>query len=458
MGMKRRRMGGEYKALSVAALRRGVGVGGPGGLGGSGAGSGSGSAGGYADWRERLYGPLREEGLFPWDRMYGEEYAVASVVSVSAALRTEIAEATERLGRVFNRTLHMARLGEPALFEALGLPEATWRAVRVYVSESLPTVIGRFDFAETPRGLKMLELNSDTPTSVVEAYAVNGRVCELVGMGNPNAGMTSHLREAFTGAAVAYAAAGFAVDRVAFSALDWHEEDAGTTRYLLAQSGLEGRFVPLSDLRVYEDRLCEWKDGRHEPIDLLYRLHAMEKLAEDEDEEDGYPTGAHVLDLLARGRLCSINPPSALLAQTKAFQALIWNLHAAGDGGFFTQEEHEAIEAYMLPTYLEESSLAGVRPYVTKPVLGREGGAVTLYGADGAVQERDGEVNYWEQPMVVQEQVDLPVVELETERGVERGRMLWGSFLTGGKASAIVARAGGRITGNLSYYVPIGLE
>ncbi|MFK7694935.1 glutathionylspermidine synthase family protein [Paenibacillus sp. HJGM_3] len=411
----------------------------------------------YAAWRERLYGPIREAGVFAWDRMYGEEYAVASCIRISPALRKEIAEATERLGVVYNRTLQMARLGDDALFEALGLPSETWGAVRVTSSDAYPTVIGRFDWAETADGLKMLELNSDTPTSIVEAYEVNGRICAQLGLQDPNAGMAAHLREALQAAVDAYAAQGHAVDRVAFSALDWHEEDAGTTRYLLARSGLtHARFVPLADLRVFEDRLCEWRGdtGVHEPIDLLYRLHALEKLAEERDEGDGYPTGAHVLDLMARGRLSVLNPPAAFLAQSKAFQALIWNLHEAGE--FYTAEEHETIERYMLPTYME-NRFEGVRPYVSKPIFGREGGAVTLYGADGSVQEKDGEAQYWEQPMVYQQRVELPVVELETEKGLEACRLLWGSFLIGGRASAIVARAGGRITGNLSYYVPVGL-
>jgi glutathionylspermidine synthase len=154
------------------------------------------SGGPYAQWRESLYGPIRDEGLFTWDRMQGEEYAVASLIRMSPALRIEIAEATERLGRVFNRTLQMARQGEDALFEALGLPPEAWEAVRVSVSDTLPTVIGRFDFAETEQGLKMLELNSDTPTSIVEAYEVNGRVAGLFGASDPNAGMGGHLGEA----------------------------------------------------------------------------------------------------------------------------------------------------------------------------------------------------------------------------------------------------------------------
>ncbi len=410
----------------------------------------------YAEWRERLYADIREGGSFAWDRMYGEEYAVASLIRIRPSLRAEIAAATEKLGLVFSRTVHMARQGEYSLFEALGLPVETWDAVRIAGSELMPTVIGRFDFAETDQGLKMLELNSDTPTSIVEAYEVNGHVCSMFGVKDPNAGMKQHLRDALMAGAAQYAARGYAVDRVAFSALDWHEEDAGTTRYLLACSGLDGRFVPLSDLRVYEDQLCVWQeDGTHEPIDLLYRLHALEKLAEEKDAEDGYPTGAHALDLMARRKVCVLNPPSALIAQSKALQALIWNLHEAGE--FFTPEEHETIRTYMLPTYMEDQ-FEGQRPFVSKPIFGREGGGVTLYRADGTVEERDGEGLYWDQPMIVQECVELPIVELETERGLERCRLLWGSFLVGGKASAIVARAGGRITGNLSYYVPVGLE
>jgi glutathionylspermidine synthase len=408
----------------------------------------------YAERRERLYGPLRQEGLFTWDRMYGEEYALAAIHRIDEAFRREIADATDRLGRVINRTVQIVRQGDEALLQALALPEATWNAVRVSVSDDIPTVIGRFDFAETDRGLKMLEFNSDTPTGIVEAFEVNGRVCEAYGLDDPNAGMERHLRDAFLEAVDAYRRQGYATESIVFSALDWHEEDAGTTRYLLERSGLRGRFAALSDLRVYEDRLCLLAEGRHEPIDLLYRLHALEKLAEERDT-DGYPTGAHVLDLMARRRLAVLNPPAALISQTKALQALIWNLHEAGE--FYTDEEHDVIEAYMLPTDLE-NRFAGRAAYVSKPVFGREGGAVTLYDADGTPADRDGEELYWDQPMVYQERVELPVIGLETERGRTEGRLLWGSFLVGGRASAIIARAGGPITGNLSYFVPVGLH
>lgn len=402
-----------------------------------------------------MYAPLREEGLFTWDRMYDEEYALATILPIAESRRRQIADATERLGAIIGKAVRIARQGGEELFRELGLPEATWRAVRIAVSEGQPTVVGRFDFAWTDEGLKMLEFNADTPTSIVEAFHVNGRICAEYGMADPNEGMAAHIGEAFREAAEAYRLDGYRTDSIVFSALDWHEEDAGTTRYVMRQSGLAGaRFAALADLRVYGDRLCLLRDGEHEPIDLLYRLHALEKLAEDRDT-DGYPTGAHVLDMIAERKLAILNPPSALIAQTKALQALIWNLYEAGQ--FYAEEEREAIRAYMLPTYLE-NRFEGRCAYVTKPILGREGGGVTLYEADGTFLERDGETLYWEQPMIYQQRVELPVVPVRHEGGTADARLLWGSFLIGGRASAIVARAGGRITGNLAYYVPVGME
>ncbi|MEI7026403.1 glutathionylspermidine synthase family protein [Paenibacillus sp. y28] len=409
----------------------------------------------YPAERERLYGPIREEGTFTWDVMYEEEYALAGVYYIDPALRQELAHATERLSRVMNRTVQVILQGGDDLLRELGIPEAALAAVRVSLSDAHPTIIGRFDFAQTTAGLKMLEFNSDTPTGIVEAYYVNGRVCEAYGCPDPNAGMAEHFRTAFEEAISLYRSRGLAVDSIVFSALDWHEEDAGTTRYLLQASGLHGIFAGLGDLRVYGDRLClPDRDGAHHPIDVLYRLHALEKLSEERDEIDGYPTGAHVLDLMARGRLAAINPPSALVSQTKALQALIWSLHEQGQ--FYTEEEHRDIQAYMLPTYMD-NRFQGRMPYVSKPIFGREGGAVTLHDADGTVEEQDGEQLYWEQPMIFQKRVDLPQIEVETLQGPLQGHLLWGSFCIAGRASAVVARVGGRITGNMAYYLPVGL-
>ncbi|OYD08080.1 glutathionylspermidine synthase family protein [Paludifilum halophilum] len=397
---------------------------------------------------------MRREGVFTWDWFYGEEYALASIHTIPASFQRELAFATEALGGIFTRMVSVLRQGEDELLEELGLPEPTRNAVRLSVAEEVPTIIGRFDFARTAEGLKMLELNSDTPTGIVEAFYVNGRVCTAFGMEDPNRGAEDELAAAFQEMVSEYRSKHYPVDHIVFSALGWHEEDAGTTRYLMNRSGLSARFVPLEDLRVKGDRLYAGTGEKSIPVDVWYRLHALEMLAEDEDR-DGYPTGVHILDLIARGKLAVINPPGAFIAQTKALQALIWNLHETGQ--FFTPEEHEMIDTYMLPTYLE-NRFQGRFPYVVKPVFGREGGAVVLCDSDGSVAAKDGEPAYWDQMMVYQRRVELEQVETETMKGLFRGHRLWGSFLVNGKASAILSRVDGPITGNLSYYLPVGVE
>ena len=408
----------------------------------------------YDRRREAIYGPLRQQGVFTWDSMYGEEYALASVLPVSGEFRAELKRASTALGAIFAKTSAVVMQADDELLLTLGLPEATWAAVRNSLPELLPTVIGRFDFAATPAGLKMLEFNAETPTDIVEAFYVNGKVCEAFGVVDPNAGLFTGLTEAFRRTAQCYRRRGWATDRIVFSSVDWHDEDAGTTRFLLAQSGLEAGFVPLAQLRVYEDRVQVWDGNVHTPVDLLYRLHPLEKLAEEQDT-DGYPTGRRALEIVAEGRLALINPPAAIIAQSKAVQALIWNLHESGE--FYTPEEQTAIQRYMLPTYFENRFL-GRSAYVTKPVYGREGGAVTLFGPDGVARARDEEPEYWDQPVVYQQYAELPKLTVETLNGLYCGRMIFGSFLIDGQGSGIVARVGSRITGNMAYFQPLCLS
>jgi glutathionylspermidine synthase len=414
--------------------------------------------------RETIYGQLRQDSVFTWDCMYGEEYALAGIHRIERSVHQRVMEAAEGLMTVYARTVQIVQQADDALLEELGLPRSAFAAVRLSLDASMPTVIGRFDFAVNGTDIKMLEFNSDTPTGIVEVFHVNGKLCKAYEMHDPNEGCAERLNQAFEQAVDIYRSVGYKTDRIYFSSLDWHEEDAGTTRYLLSQSGLKATFVPLSALRVNGDRLwvLDEASGKLLPIDVLYRLHALEKLAEDLDEEDDYPTGEHVLQLIAERKLAVINPPSGFIAQTKALQALIWNLHLAGQ--FYSEEEHAIIESYMLPTFLENRFAAGSsgnaesEAYVVKPILGREGSGVRIYGTDGLTLEQNHEDEYNDQLMVYQRYTELPSITVETLNGMTEGRLLWGCFVVGGQASAIILRVGGHITNNLSYYLPVGFN
>ena len=47
---------------------------------------------------------------------------------------------------------------------------------------------------------------------------------------------------------------------------------------------------------------------------------------------------------------------------------------------------------------------------------------------------------------------------MKVEKGIEELSLVFGSFLIAGKPSSIGIRAGGKITGNESYFLPVGIK
>jgi glutathionylspermidine synthase len=162
----------------------------------------------YALRREKIYAPLKQEGIFTWDCMYGEEYALADIHRIDRSLHRRMLEAAEGLAQVYARTVQIVQQADEALLEELGLPPQVFAAARLSMDALLPTIIGRFDFAINGTDIKMLEFNSDTPTGIVEAFHVNASVCAAYGIDDPNEGCALRLKMAFAHAVAAYRAAG----------------------------------------------------------------------------------------------------------------------------------------------------------------------------------------------------------------------------------------------------------
>ena len=142
--------------------------------------------------------------------------------------------------------------------------------------------------------------------------------------------------------------------------------------------------------------------------------------------------------------------------QPKSIQCLIWGL--AEKDGFYTKEEQEWIKTYMLPTYLEADTFVGRTAYVQKPSFGREGDTITIWDQQTNAAAQNSFQTYKNELPVYQSYVPLPVVSLETEKGMEELSYVFGSFLIAGKPSSIGIRAGGKITGNESYFLPVGIK
>ncbi|EJQ52297.1 Uncharacterized protein BWINRASL_01480 [Bacillus mycoides] len=388
-----------------------------------------------------------------WSDLYECEYSLFHVFPITEQMMKQLQLATERMGKIFFKTARILRnLSNEQLLE-LGFPTASLPFIRLkgMYPES---VISRFDFALTEDNrIKMLEFNSDTPTFIVECFQMNGKVCEELGYDDPNANQERLLSSGIT-KAVMEATKGMEDPNVVFTAHHEHIEDWNTTMYLSGLCHVENKVMPMTELRITADTLV---DREGVPIDVLYRqTYPIEDLIEDQDPETGDLVGVELLQLVKEGKLFIINPLSAFLLQPKSIQCLIWGL--AEEGAFYTSEEQKWIKEYMLPTYLEPDLFFGKSPFVQKPSFGREGDTITIRDKDTNIMIRNAHETYKSSLPIFQKYTELPVVFLETEKGIEKLSYVFGAFLIAGKASSIGIRAGEKITGNESYYLPVGIK
>lgn len=402
----------------------------------------------YSMNRKRFYSQ------FPtfWSDLYESEYSLYHVYSIREQTSQLLKEATERMGIIFFKTAHLLRsLTDKQLLE-FGYPPKSLPFLRL--KNLYPeTIVARFDFVLTADGFKLLEFNSDTPTFIVECFHINGKVCTEFGYLDPNESGERLLSSGIT-RAVIEASRGKMEPNIVFTAHADHIEDWNTIQYLSNLCQVKNRIVPLSALRITDGTLV---DDENLPIDVLYRqTYPLEHLVDDLDPITGDPVGIELLELVKEGKLSILNPVSAFILQPKSIQCLIWGL--AENGAFYTEEEQEWIKEYLLPTYLEAEPFSGQSAYVQKPTFGREGDTVTIWDQHSNITVQNSFQTYKEELSVYQQYVPLPTVSLETEKGIEELSLVFGSFLIAGKASGIGIRAGGKITGNESYFLPVGIQ
>lgn len=390
-----------------------------------------------------------------WPDLYGEEYALYDITPIKEPDLQEIRRCTFRVGMIYTKAARLLRNASRETYVDMGFPEETIDFLRLKtISEE--SVIARLDLIKTEDTYKCIEINADTPTFIKELYNVNGIAAKEFGMEDPNEGMEQKLGEAVR-LSIAQSAEWIqeAEPYVVFTAHDDNIEDKNTVIYLQQLYGLPAKYIPLHELEIIPEQGLF--DGRGRKIDILYRqTFPIESLILDEDAS-GNKIGKWMINLVLHKKLAMINPPSAFLLQNKAVQAVIWGLHEMNDA-FFTDEEHQWIEKYFLATYLESDPFIekGIS-FVKKPIFGREGDTVQIFGPTGKLISEEPQQNYIEVPPVYQQYIELPTITFNSEKGRSEGHMLIGSFLVNGNPSAIGVRVGGEITNNLSCFLPAGL-
>jgi len=381
-----------------------------------------------------------------WETVAGHRYALPDVVAVDDATVFALRAAAADAWSIYRRVAPLLRALPDDGLDALGIPALARDVVRLHDALAGETLVCRFDFLHDGERFRVVELNAETPFFMVESFAESGRRACAAGLRDPNAGERDRL-----GDALARALAGLpATARVGVIALNVYREDAGTASWLrdllAARVDADVAFVPAHELTVAHGAVCD----AHGALDVLYRCYPLEHFAADRG-------GRALFEAVARGAVRLLNPPSALLLQSKATQALIWGLYERGE--LFDDAERATIARTFLPTYLDRPDDGAW--YVRKPVLGREGIAVAIldeHGAAVAAGEAPPDA-YASQPVVYQRFVRAPRRRVRISDAADfEGEELATCFVVGGRPSAVGLRVGGPVTDAWSYFAPLGVR
>lgn len=395
-----------------------------------------------------------------WFDLEQTPYALYDCLSMEEFDIHTMREVAEKIIQIYHKTAKLLQHMKSDTYADLGFPTATFPFLADQVID-VPSIIQRLDMVYDGMEWKHYEINSDTPTFIMECYEINDEVANHFGYEGVNAGKKEELVRIVSDAMVqSLAVCGFSKQtaKVVFTAHKESVEDWETTVYLASLfRDFQIEVLPLEDLCIVSGDALYTKNG--ERIHLLYRqTYPLEFLVLDKDEQTEEAIGVELLQLVTKRKLALCNPISAFLLQSKAVQALIWGLHEINHE-CFTELEHTWIEKHFLPTYLDSDLFVKNHiPFVEKPVFGREGNTIQIQDGSQNVRFQVQANCYESQLKVYQKYVPLQKKRVQAPYGEIDAHILIGCFVIGKSVGAIGARAGHLITGNESYFLPIGMK
>jgi glutathionylspermidine synthase len=363
-----------------------------------------------AGWQQKV----EEAGLL-WhsgEQLYWNESAfyefTAREIELLESATNEIAEMALEAAKQLIDTKSYAKLGIPE--NAVAQIEHSWTA-------EPPSLYGRFDLAyDGVHPPKLLEYNADTPTSLLEAAAVQWYWLEDV---FPAAGQFNSIHRWLIEPSKKLSPY-FPGCRIYFCSMD-DLEDGMTVTYLMdtaRQAGLASSVFPIDEIGWDGERFL---GPDAQPLEAVFKLYPWEWMVHEE-------FGKH----LGIARTIWIEPPWKMLLSNKGILPVLWELYPGH------------------PNLLEArfESPGGMASWVRKPLLGREGANITLHGP-GVDIETAGD--YGEEGFIYQALAPL--------RHFQGRFPILGSWAIGHSAGAAAAGIGiresdGPIITNTSHFVP----
>lgn len=358
-----------------------------------------------------------------WNESAWYEFSMTEVLALEAATEELWAMCLDAAGH----------LAATATDQRLGLPTGSLELIRESIRRGDQAVYARFDLAPTGTDLatgtpvRMLEINGDTPTGLVETGVAQWRWVEdvLPGTDQWNS-VHDRLVRRWRDLVESGALHG---DRVHFLYLHPDlADDAGememTVHYMLdcaVQAGLQAVAQPIDDVGWDRDHSV-FVDRAGNEIRDAFKLYPWELML-------GERFGRMLLDRTEVRPVTWFEPAWKALLSTKAILPALWKRNPG--------------HPLLLPAYFD--SPGELTEWVAKPLHGREGDNIRIHRADAPEIEMPG--SYGGEGWVYQEYTALPVFD--------GNHVVLGSWIVDGEAAGMLVReSDGLVTDYFSRVAP----
>lgn len=283
--------------------------------------------------------------------------------------------------------------------------------------EDHPSIYGRFDFGYDGKNLKMFEFNADTPTSLFEAGIVQWYWLEDF---DSSKDQFNSIHEKLAGT-WEYLKPYFYDSPLYFTCVKRNLEDLTTVEYLrdcAIQGGFDTKLIMLDDIG-WDENAKLFVDLDDNPIKNIFKLYPWEFMVNES-------FGKNIIE--DKLKSLWIEPSWKMILSNKAILPILWGLNP----------KH--------PNLLKsEFDNFGMKNYVKKPILSREGANITIYRNDQVLDQTTGQ--YGTEGYVYQELFEIP--------NFDGNFPIIGSWVIGQEAGGIGIRENDSlITNNNSRFIP----
>ncbi|MFS3127646.1 glutathionylspermidine synthase family protein [Nocardioides sp. Bht2] len=314
--------------------------------------------------------------------------------------------------------------------ERLGLAPGSLEVVRRSIARKDPALYARFDLVYGADGsVKMLEINGDTPTGLVETGIIQWKWMEEV-MGEMD--QWNSLHDRLVAAWEKLLASGHFSGNELHFLYDLGEEDSydggemEMTCYYLMDTAIQAGWATLAHPMAevgWNPETRDYRDANDYPIRNAFKLYAWEEMLRE-------PFGRYIVEATEVNPTKWIEPAWKVLLSTKALLPVLWELFP----------NHRLL----LPAYFD--SPHDLENWVAKPLHGREGESIRIHLED-MLEDVVMPGDYGTEGWVYQQYAELP--------SFEGNRVVLGSWIVDGESAGVLVReSDGMVTDYFSRVSP----